>query len=89
MWYLPKDCPLQSDRLHFTAEGYRMFGKRYADVMLEQLGVIPVENRNYFIRYESHAGANLWDQYIVHTLPKARRRMPSIWGCHGEGELRK
>jgi hypothetical protein len=54
-----KDCPLQSDRLHFTAEGYRMFGKRYADVMLELLGVIPVENRNYFIRYESHAGANL------------------------------
>ena len=66
-----KDCPLQSDRLHFTAEGYRMFGKRYADVMLEQLGVIPVENRNYFIRYESHAGANLWDQQAVYTLPKA------------------
>ncbi len=34
-----KDCPLQSDRLHFTAEGYRMFGKRYADVMLDILGV--------------------------------------------------
>ena len=66
-----KDCPLQSDRLHFTAEGYRMFGKRYADVMLEQLGVIPVENRNYFIRYESHAGANLWDQQAVYTLPNA------------------
>ena len=66
-----KDCPLQSDRLHFTAEGYRMFGKRYADVMLELLGVIPVENRNYFIRYESHAGANLWDQQAIYTLPKA------------------
>lgn len=38
-----KDCPLQSDKLHFTAEGYRMFGKRYADVMLELLGVVPVE----------------------------------------------
>ena len=66
-----KDCPLQSDRLHFTAEGYRMFGKRYADVMLELLGVVPVENRNYFIRYESHAGANLWDQQAIYTLPKA------------------
>ncbi len=33
-----KDCPLQSDRLHFTAEGYRMFGKRYADVMLDTPG---------------------------------------------------
>ena len=66
-----KDCPLQSDRLHFTAEGYRMFGKRYADMMLELLGVIPVENRNYFIRYESHAGANLWDQQAIYTLPKA------------------
>lgn len=66
-----KDCPLQSDKLHFTAEGYRMFGKRYADVMLELLGVVPVENRNYFIRYESHAGANLWDQQAIYTLPKA------------------
>ena len=32
---------------------------------------VPVENRNYFIRYESHAGANLWDQQAVYTLPKA------------------
>ena len=66
-----KDCPLQSDRLHFTAEGYRMFGKRYADVMLELLGVVPVEKRNYFVRYESHAGANLWDQQAIYALPKA------------------
>ena len=66
-----KDCPLQSDKLHFTAEGYRMFGKRYADVMLQLLGVIPVENRNYYIRYESTVGANLWDQQAVYTLPKA------------------
>ena len=66
-----KDCPLQDDHLHFTAAGYRTFGKRYAEVMLEQLGVIPVENRNYYIRYESHAGAKLWDQQAVYTLPKA------------------
>ena len=39
--------------------------------MLEQLGVIPVENRNYYIRYESHAGANLWDQQAIYTLPQA------------------
>ena len=66
-----KDCPLQDDHLHFTAAGYRTFGKRYAEVMLEQLGVIPVENRNYYIRYESHAGANLWDQQAIYALPKA------------------
>ena len=66
-----KGCPLQSDKLHFTAEGYRMFGKRYADVMLELLGVVPVENRNYFIRYESTVGENLWDRQAVYTLPKA------------------
>ena len=66
-----KDCPLQSDKLHFTAEGYRMFGKRYADVMLELLGVVPVENRNYFIRYESTEGENLWDRQAIYTLPKA------------------
>ena len=66
-----KGCPLQSDKLHFTAEGYRMFGKRYADVMLELLGVVPVENRNYYIRYESTVGENLWDRQAIYTLPKA------------------
>lgn len=28
-----KDCPGASDRLHFTAEGYRIIGKNYAEVM--------------------------------------------------------
>lgn len=32
-----KDCPGASDGLHFTAEGYRMIGKRYAEKMLEIL----------------------------------------------------
>lgn len=32
---------------------------------------IPVENRNYFIRYESTVGENLWDRQAVYTLPKA------------------
>lgn len=32
---------------------------------------VPVENRNYFIRYESTKGENLWDCQAVYTLPKA------------------
>lgn len=31
------DCPGASDGLHFTAEGYRMIGKRYAETMLKVL----------------------------------------------------
>jgi len=31
-------CAATSDRLHFSAEGYREFGKRYAEVMLPLLG---------------------------------------------------
>ena len=31
-------CKAQPDRLHFSAEGYREFGKRYAEKMLELLG---------------------------------------------------
>lgn len=27
-------CPGRPDKLHFTAEGYRMLGRRYADIML-------------------------------------------------------
>ena len=30
-----------------------------------------VENRNYYIRYESTAGENLWDRQAIYTLPKA------------------
>jgi hypothetical protein len=32
-------CPDAADNLHFTAEGYRMLGKRYAAQMLSLLGV--------------------------------------------------
>lgn len=32
------NCPGADDGLHFTAEGYRMIGKRYAEKMLELLG---------------------------------------------------
>jgi len=32
-------CPDAADNLHFTAEGYRMLGKRYAEQMLTILGV--------------------------------------------------
>ena len=32
---------------------------------------VPVEKRNYFIRYESTVGENLWDRQAVYTLPKA------------------
>ena len=30
-------CPGKSDKLHFTAEGYRILGRRYAEKMLELL----------------------------------------------------
>ncbi|TKK67269.1 sialate O-acetylesterase [Ilyomonas limi] len=32
-------CPQKGDNLHFTAEGYRMLGRRYAAEMLLMLGV--------------------------------------------------
>lgn len=32
------NCPGAADGLHFTAEGYRMLGKRYAEKMLQLLG---------------------------------------------------
>jgi hypothetical protein len=31
-------CPASPDKLHFTAEGYRMIGKRYGEKMLSLLG---------------------------------------------------
>ncbi len=66
-----KDCPLQTDKLHFTAEGYRVFGRRYADTMLGLLGGVPVEARNYYIRYDVKAGDNLWDRQAIYNLPNA------------------
>ena len=32
-------CPAADDHLHFTAEGYRILGKRYAIQMLEAMGI--------------------------------------------------
>lgn len=32
---------------------------------------VPVENRNYFIRYESTVGENLWDRQAIYALPQA------------------
>ncbi|MDA3928752.1 MAG: sialate O-acetylesterase [Prolixibacteraceae bacterium] len=32
------DCPAKPDHLHFTAEGYRILGKRYGENMLRLLG---------------------------------------------------
>jgi hypothetical protein len=32
-------CPDAADNLHFTAEGYRMLGKRYAEQMLNLMGI--------------------------------------------------
>ena len=32
-----KDCPARDDGLHFTAEGYRMIGKRYAEAIYPSL----------------------------------------------------
>lgn len=42
-----KDCPATSDDLHFTALGYRMMGKRYADKMLKTLGYADQVDANY------------------------------------------
>ncbi len=36
-------CPAKSDRLHFSAEGYRELGKRYARTMLPLLGTKNLE----------------------------------------------
>lgn len=34
-----KGCKARPDHLHFTPEGYRQLGKRYAETMLALLGV--------------------------------------------------
>ena len=34
-----ENCPAIKDHLHFTAEGYRMLGKRYGEKMLSLLGI--------------------------------------------------
>jgi lysophospholipase L1-like esterase len=39
-----KGCEARGDHLHFTAAGYRELGKRYAEIMLELLGVKAVAN---------------------------------------------
>jgi len=40
-------CPLDASRLHFTALGYRIMGKRYATMMLKLLGYPVHKDANY------------------------------------------
>ena len=40
-------CPLDASRLHFSASGYRVLGKRYAIKMLEQLGYPAHKDADY------------------------------------------
>ena len=44
-----KGCPQRGDGLHFIAESYRTMGKRYADMMLSLLGIIPDADKNSFL----------------------------------------
>ena len=39
-------CPENFDQLHFTAEGYRILGRRYAFKMLQLQGITPKDNSN-------------------------------------------
>ena len=40
-------CPSAGDHLHFTAEGYRMLGRRYGETMLSILGYKVAETDNH------------------------------------------
>lgn len=41
-----KGCKAVEDRLHFSAEGYKMLGKRYAKKMLQLHGIVIPEDQN-------------------------------------------
>ena len=45
------NCPGASDGLHFTAEGYRMIGRRYANTMLKLLGTTKEIDFDYSTGY--------------------------------------
>lgn len=45
-----RDCPGASDRLHFTALGYRMIGRNYADVMWNILSKREFSGNDYSIK---------------------------------------
>ena len=53
-----KGCKQKGDGLHFTAEGYRIIGKRYAEKMLELLGTSTGISG---VQSSKVAGINLYD----------------------------
>ena len=53
-----KGCKQKGDGLHFTAEGYRIIGKRYAEKMLEVLGTSTGISG---VQSSKVAGINLYD----------------------------
>lgn len=72
-------CRENFDRLHFSAAGYRELGRRYAQTMLELMGVEIPTGRNWY-------SDNAVESPLVHAMPNFPR-MPRPQGAsQGEGQ---
>jgi len=60
-----KGCSVASDNLHFDAEGYRTFGKRYAQKMLSLLGYVPFRDTDPIV-LKSPFGFDKMNSKIAH-----------------------
>lgn len=88
-----KDCTQKGDGLHFTADGYRMLGKRYAETMLSWLISHDAQTRRIMMGETSTPLAsttvpgNLWPKvdrqcrgYFSLLAPKAKEVQIDICG---------
>lgn len=59
-------CPAGPDNLHFTAQGYRMLGARYAETVLRLMGIKPLVNKEEATRLKLWYGepARQWTEAV-------------------------
>lgn len=82
-----KGCPTQEEHVHFTTDGYRTMGKRFAYAALHELGKAPVADPEYNFSdglkkiYELKRLDDIEDL----ELRVGRSKILSLWGTFADG----
>lgn len=79
-------CPVAGDMIHFSAEGYRMIGSRFAEKMLQLMGIKPLVNHYDVTRLK------LWysrpAQNWIEALPIGNSRLGAmVYGGMAQEEI--
>ena len=80
-------CPPQEDKMHFTADSYRIMGKRYAYQVLQTMGRDALVNPQYKLSEDlrNFYTLNSMDEVDNVELRVGRTKKMALWGKFADG----